>query len=436
MALIRAKTGADVTVGKTTTAPGYQHLQTYPEHGQIRIADPGIPLRDYPAPTDPVSIWENQPAVRKVVSFVASKFSAIPWHAYQRTGDNDRRRMADSPLETIFEDPQQTGLVTGTNFWEHTITDRLLYDMQLAIYTEQDGLVRIPPHLVRIASDRLGRPREIYLRGAAGEDDIEVTAVPKIFTYGWSGSKAGGISPMKTLADILNENTRAIQWRTQQWTNGPKISGILKRPADARAWRNETRERFEREWAAWRDSEKGGGTPILEDGMEYEQLNGLNPKDANDIEGRQLTDIEVASAFHIPPELIGAREGTYSNIAAFREMLYGPTLGPLFESMRQAVKIGGLVRALDTRKNIYVEPNREAGMAGSFWEQIRYLQTAVGGPFMTQAEGRGLLNLPYLPGTDELIRPLNVVQGGQASPRDSGDQNIGGDNADPDAREQ
>lgn len=433
MALIRAKTGETVRVGTTTHAPGYQHQQTYPEHGQIRVADPGIPLKDYPGPTDPVSIWKTQPSVRKVVSFVASKFGAIPWHAYQRIDDRDRKRVADSPAETIFEDPTGTGLVTGASFWEHTITDRLLYDMQLAIYTQQDGLVRIPPALVRIASDDYGRPREIYLRTPAGEDDIDVTGIPKIFTYGWSGTKAGGISPMRTLADILEENIRAVQWRGAQWTNAPKMTGILKRPNDARAWRKEHRERFEREWRAWRESGKAGGTPILEDGMEYEQLDGLHPKDANDIQGRRLTDEEVASAFHIPPELVGAREGNYSNIAAFREMLYGPTLGPLFESMRQAVKIGGLVQALDTRPRLYVEPNREAGMAGSFWEQVRYLQTSTGGPFMTRAEARGALNLPFIEGTEELITPLNVVEGGQASPTDSGEQNVGGDNVDPDA---
>ena len=300
MAIIRRKDGATIRVGKTTTtAPGYQNIQGHPSPGSIRVADPGVPLRDYPGPTDPVSIWKSQPSVRKVVSFVASKFSAIPWHAYQRVEDHDRERVSDSPAEYIFTDPQGAGLVTGSSFWEHSITDRLLYDMQLAVYTPQDGLVRVPPHLVRVFSDRYGRPREIYLRGAAGEDDIDVTGVPKIFSDGWSGSAAGGISPMQTLAHILEENSRAVQWRAQQWDNTPKMSGLLKRPNEARAWRKEQRERFEREWAAWKNSSKAGGTPILEDGMEYEQLDGLNPRDADDIEGRRLTDEEVLSLIHI-----------------------------------------------------------------------------------------------------------------------------------------
>ncbi len=45
---------------------------------------------------------------------------------------------------------------------------------------------------------------------------------------------------------------------------------------------------------------------------------------------------------------------------------------------------------------------------------------------MTRAESRAKLNLPYLEGTDELITPLNVLVGGQASPTDSGSQNLDG----------
>jgi hypothetical protein len=38
---------------------------------------------------------------------------------------------------------------------------------------------------------------------------------------------------------------------------------------------------------------------------------------------------------------------------------------------------------------------------------------------MTRNEARARLNLPHLEGADDLIVPLNVTQGGQASPTDS-----------------
>lgn len=432
MGIIKTKSGGYATIGNFGS--GYPSKNSWGD--SIQVADPGIPLLQYdPSERDPLAIWKSQPSVRKVVGFAARQFASIPWHAYQRIDDTDRERRSDSPAEQILQDPMLNGLLSGFQFFETLITDRLIYDFCLAIYVPDDGLIRIPPSLVQIKSDHFGLPRQILLTAPAGEKDIDVTEVPKIMSWGWHATKAGGVTPMKTLAAILDENVRAVEWRAQQWANSPKLSGILKRPPEARKWDPEHRARFQQEWSEWKNSAKAGGTPILEHGMEYQQLEGMNPKDANDIEGRQLTDAEVASAFHIPPELVGAREGKYSSIDAFRQMLFGPTLGPLFSEIQQAIKIGGLIPALDVTKGLYLEPNREAGMAGSFMEQARVLQTMTGGPVLTRAEGRSRLNLKFIEGTDELIVPMNVTEGGQASPTDSGEQNVGGDNAAPEERE-
>jgi hypothetical protein len=110
-------------------------------------------------------------------------------------------------------------------------------------------------------------------------------------------------------------------------------------------------------------------------------------------------------------------------VDAFRQMLYGPVLGPVITDLQDAINAGGLLDAVGAGENTYIEANREAVLAGSLLEQARYLQTVTGRPVMTDAEARARMNLPHLEGTDELIVPLNVVEGGQASPTDSGDQN-------------
>jgi hypothetical protein len=68
---------------------------------------------------------------------------------------------------------------------------------------------------------------------------------------------------------------------------------------------------------------------------------------------------------------------------------------------------------------VYVEFNVHEKLRGSFEEQAIQLQTSVGGPWMTRNEARARMNLPQVPDGDELITPLNVTTGGQASPRDS-----------------
>src|SRR5690625_5821080 len=71
----------------------------------------------------------------------------------------------------------------------------------------------------------------------------------------------------------------------------------------------------------------------------------------------------------------------------------------------------------------YAEFNIGQKLNGSFEEQAAVMQTLVGAPIMTRNEGRGRFNLPAVEGGDELIVPLNVIEGGQASPTDSGSQN-------------
>jgi phage portal protein BeeE len=417
MPVIIKAAGDTVTIGDFTG--GYPTTSTWGT--PITSRDQGVPLSLYtPGGADPLTLWKTQPALRKVVSFAARQIGSIPWHAYTRVSDTDRQRQRLSEAELRLQAPSP--LVTGYKLWSDVAVDKLIFDM-FCVLNLDGNLVRIPPRLLELRSDFLGQVKQVLLHTPGGQDDIDLTDAPMALSYGWHPNGGSGISPMLTLAQILEENRRSVEWRNAQWDNSPKINGILKRPADAPRWGEPQRDRFLNTWRKWRDSPGAGGTPLLEDGMDYQTLDGVNPKDAKDIEGRQLTDAEVASAFHIPPELVGAREGNFSNIAAWRQMLFGPVLGPLFTELKQAVN-SGLVRSLDQTPDLYVEQDREAAINGSFLEQAQLLSTATGAPYMTRAEGRAKLNLPFLDGTDELIVPLNVLIGGQASPRDTGAQNI------------
>ena len=42
---------------------------------------------------------------------------------------------------------------------------------------------------------------------------------------------------------------------------------------------------------------QSGGVPLLEDGMELRESKAFSPQDAQDLEGRRLTAVEVAAAY-------------------------------------------------------------------------------------------------------------------------------------------
>lgn len=380
--------------------------------------DAGVPLHQYSGrpESDPLTIWQSQPALRKVVSFAARQVASVSWHAFERVSDTDRQRVSDSPAERLLARPSR--FMTGYRFWQLLTTDAMIYDRYCAVLLGED-IVRVPPRHLHIGSDYLGRPQTITLVTGPGRDNIDLTEFPLMIGWGWAPAAAGGVSPLVTLAQILDESSRSVEWRRKQWDDSPKFNGILKHPT---SFKDDTKKaRFLESFRQWRDAE--GGTPLLENGIEYEPAGEMpGSKDQENIAGRQLTDQEVASAYHIPPELVGARQGNFSNIAAFRQMLFGPTLGPQFKDFRQALN-AEIVDGLDARGSVYVEPNLQEAISGSFMEQAQVLQTMTGGPVMTRAEARAKLNLPYIPGTEELIVPMNVTDGGLASPTDTGSQN-------------
>jgi HK97 family phage portal protein len=421
----KADGGIETVIGSFNS--GYPTTNSW---GQ-RIPDMGIPLTSYQPRLviDPLVIWRTQPSVRKVVGFAAEQLASVPWRAYLSVGDEDLRHDAASPAEKLLLQPGR--FTSGFSLMRNLAIDRMIYDVWCVVLGEDDKgnpkLVRIPPRLLDIRSNFIGEVVTIYMRSSTGEL-IDMTDAPMAISWGWADA-AGGISPLHGLAQTLTDYSRSLEWRNAQWENSPKFSGVLKRPKDAGKWDETKRDRFIKTWKEWRDTNKTG-TPILEDGMDYEPLEAGDPQSMRDIEFRQATDLEVCGVFHIAPELIGSRPGTFSSISAFRQMLFGPTLGPIFEEFKQVFN-AMLLPEIDSRDGIFIEQDRDAALNGTAIEQAKVLSAAVGGPWMTRNEARRRSNLQAIDGGDDLITPLNVVTGGQASPLDSGTQNEGADQAIP-----
>lgn len=396
------------------------HLET--AGGILDFADAGVPLSDVSLAVDESAVLRNQPSVRKVTSFIAHKVSAVPIHLHRRLSDTDRERVTDHPLSRALREPVKR--MTSARFWHDVMMDRLIHDRFCLVWGWDDDerltLTRIPARRTRFYGDGLGTVVLVKVAMPNGRVE-ELLPEQCVIDVGYSvGVSANGLSPLETLSDILNESSEAVKYRRSVWENGARIPQVVKRPAAAPKWSKEARSRFMRGLEAFR---KGGGKEgawlLLEDDMEISgaSTGAFRPKDTLDLEGRKLTDIEVAAAYHVPPELVGAREGTYSNIDAFQKMLYGPVLGHHFVRNEQALNVQ-LLPAVADDPDVYAEYAIEAMMRGSFLDQAKVGQTVVGRPTMTVNEWRSRMNMPRVDGGDDLIVPMNVTVGGQASPTD------------------
>lgn len=396
---------------------------------RLTVADPPITLRSVrgrSATAGAVAgmsirgVWESQPSVRKVVSFMASTVAALPWRVY-RAEDGGRERLFDSPAETLVRRPTRftssADLVTGLAL------DWLLYGSACAVLVDEE-IVRVPAPLLMLSTDVFGRVNDVAT--VAGGETVSLSDLPVALMHGWDPDGSGAVAPVRTLRALLAELSEAEGWRRRMWTDVPRVSAQVTRPKDAPRWSDEKRERFLQAMADFKSSTSGGSIPVMEDGMKLEAAPQVQPDLSSASSIRTLTDIEVAGYFGVPPELLGMREANYGGYAALRRDLYTRVLGPLIGRIEDALNAEIVPSLAGGDTAVYGMLDRTEAQDGTLLERVQALQSATGGPVMTRAEARERLDLPYLEGTEELIVPLNVIQGGQASPTDSGSQNLSG----------
>lgn len=391
--------------------------------GQMQLTGAGS-LMSYGAAALPTAsweyaaIWRAQPQVRTVVNFLARNIAQLGLHTYRRVSDTDRQRLTDHPLAQLLSDPLPGAKLTTYRLIERLISDLAIYDDAYWIKWQLEGrrlVLPVPPTLIRPSEGNWVAPKEYVAAGGMRFSPDQV-----IHFHGYSPEDlVVGSSPLEALRALLLEESESTKQRAAMWRNGARATGVLVRPADAEPWSAEAKRRFGEMWRSF--SQGGGaegGTPILEDGMKYEAI-AIDPQKAQYIEARKLSREEVAAAYHIPPPLVGILDhATYSNITEQHKILYQDTLGPWLTMIQQEIATN-LLPDLPDSQDVYVEFNIAEKMRGSFEEQAAAASTATGGPWMTRNEQRARFNLPQVPGGDELITPMNVTEGGLASPRDT-----------------
>lgn len=376
-------------------------------------------------------MWRTQPHLRTVVSFLARNIAQLGLHVYERVGETDRERDRDSLLSRLLLQPNSE--TTATELIWSLVADMSLYDDGFWYIGPDNNtptgwsIVRLPPEWV-VPQNLDAFRRSGYIIKAPQGDQVKLTAEQVISFHGYNPvDPRSGSTAIDALKGVLQEQLQSSNYRQQVWRNGGRVSAVLTRPPGSPQWSPEARERFRADWyAAYAgNGPKAGGTPILDDGMTLQKVD-FSAADQQFVEGAKLSFQVVCSAYHVNPTMVGLLDNAnYSNVREFRRALYGDTLGPLIAQIESRINTFLLPMLGMDNTRYYAEFNVSEKLQGNFEEQAAVMQTMVGAPVMTRNEGRARLNLPELEGASELIVPMNVTVGGQASPTDSGEQNVG-----------
>ena len=370
-------------------------------------------------------LYATQANLHAVVSFLADSVAQLPLKVYVRDGEAQRRRDRDSVIAQLLWRPNSDQ--TAYEFINSFMIEYLLMGIAvLWLLPDADSLsgyqIRVIPREWIIEQKNLTNyaPDSLMIRTATG-GHIELKRNEFLILRQYSPGNPGGYqSPISALKQTLTEQVQADKFRTEVWSSSGRFNAYITRPKDVQPWDDEQRSRFV---AAFREAwgpagENRGKMPLLEDGMEIKPYQ-FNAKEAQYAETKQLSREDVAAAYHVNPSLIWhTSTQTYASAKDNARALYADCLGPILQMIQQRFN-SFLLPMVGADANTYVEFDLTEKLKGSFEERASILQSAVGGPYMTRNEARADNNLPPVEGGDELIVPLNVLEGGQASPQDT-----------------
>ena len=372
-------------------------------------------------------LYRTQDNLRAVVDFLSNSIAQLPLKVYIREDETSRKRDRSSEAALLLRRPNadQTEFefiraLVQEYFVFGTVYVWILPDAE----SESGSQLRIVPSdwIVSSESDAYGPDTiRICTKNGGTAVDVPKSEFVQFRTYS-PGNPGGYLSPISALRQTLQEQIEAGRFRKQLWHSSGRLNAQIIRPANVAPWDDETRLKFAKAFReAWgAGGSKAGSIPIMEDGMEIKPFS-TSFKESEWAESVKLSRESVAAAYGVNPSLIWhSGTQTYASAKDNARALYADCLGPVIQMIQQRIN-SFLLPKIGADANVYVEFDLNEKLKGSFEERAQILQSSVGAPWLTRNEARADMNLPPIEGGDELITPLNVTEGGQASPRDNVD---------------
>ena len=196
--------------------------------------------------------WKEQPYLRMVVGFLSRSVASVSIHVLERADDGSRIRLRDTELARMVKEPNSAE--TMYELMNGAVADLALYDEALLIVLPTGRgadarweMYRVPPSWLQskvVSKDNPFKIDAFLIQRPGMGQPVEVKAENAVYLHGWNpANPLTGDSPVNALRKILWEQIQASVYRTQIWTNNPRLNAYISRPAGA-TWTNEQKERF------------------------------------------------------------------------------------------------------------------------------------------------------------------------------------------------
>lgn len=337
-------------------------------------------------------------AVYACVQAISETVASLPLILFKRNGD-DRERASDHPLYRVLHDmanPEHTAL----EFREYLMACVLLRGNAFArIVRGYDGQVRelwpLNPDNVTVQRTanglvydhskdgvltRLLAHEVLHLRHRLGDDGVM------------------GVSPIAAARGVVELAIAENDHGRNTFTNGAKLLGVLKFPGKLKP---EQRQAIATSWASQHSGGANSGrTAILEEGVTFDAVS-MTLEDAEWIEARKFSVVEVCRLFRVPPVIVQAMESAnYSNSVELSRQFVTLSLRRHLVAWEQAIAKQLLTEV--GRRVYFAEHQVEGLLRGDSANRAAFYSSGIASGWMLKSEARKLENLPAIEGIDDV----------------------------------
>lgn len=385
--------------------------------GLFRKADPEPTTPEPVTLTDPLAAWlfgaqptysnisvtpksaMQVPAVASAVTLISDAVGTLPVKLYVRNGKG-KEADAAHPAFTLAHD-EANDWTSAAELRTQLTRDALLHDnggFALAVRGGSGNVVefhRLDPATVEIKTDEASREPFYLVR--EGRKAIRREYWDILHIRHDDGAPINLARNAIALAIDLERHAAKL------FSNGARPSGILSTDAKTPAGLKHIADMWN---ATFGDPTNTGKPAILPSGTDYQQT-GLSSVDAQFEQMRRFQTEEIARTFRVPPTMLfDLTRGTWSNTEEMGHQFLTYTLRPWLKAWEWAY--ARVLLTPEERRTRFFEFITDDLLTVSFAQRAASYGQYRSMGVLTANEVRAGLNLPPLPGGDELQNPYTT----------------------------
>ena len=347
-------------------------------------------------------------AVWGCVRTLSESVASLPINVYKRDMKNGGRDISYAhPIYNLLHNSPTMNMTSYC--WFNTMMLNLsLYGNAYACIKRDNKMQPIDLHILNPSDIKITliKGEKFYVHDTNGEkttySDAEMIHIMGLSTNGYVGK-----SPISAARENIGLGIASQKYGGAFFGNGASLSGVLEHPATL------SKEAMERLAYTWNQKYANNGgsnahkTAILEEGMNFKNIS-IPPNDAQFIETRKFSVVEICRIYRVPPHLIQSLDAaTYSNIEQQSLEFVKYTLYPYLRNWEQ--ELNNKLFKENEKGKMYCEFKVDGLLRGDSKSRSEFYRTLWNMGVISQNEIRSFENLNAIEGGDKYYVPLNMT---------------------------